>query len=357
MKLKGILIALFVLGVCFCLFIFCFYKYSLTAVSNDNTEDIIVTIEAGSIDSIGKILKENDLIRNELVFKVYIRLNKINNLQASTYKFNKSMPLEEIISILEKGNSYNPDEIMITFKEGKNIRQIATTISENTNNSYDDVIAKVNNEEYIDSLINKYWFLTNDIKNTKIFYNLEGYLFPDTYAFSSKDVTIETIIETMLDETKNKLDPYKEKVENYNLSIHELFTLASIVELESASSSDRKGIAGVFYNRVEDNWSIGSDVTTYYAWKADKFEVGSLSSDKLNYCDYAYNTRCNSFTGLPVGPICSPSLESLLASLEPEDHEYYYFVGDCSGKTYFNKTISGHNNTISKLKKENNWCA
>jgi len=356
MKLKRILIALLVLGVCLIIFIICLYNYNLTSIS-DNKEEKIVTIEEGSISSIGKTLKENNLIRNEFIFKVYIKLNKINNLKASTYNLNENMSLKEIVAILEEGNSYNPDEIILTFKEGKNIRSIANTISENTNNTFDDVIIKVNDETYIDTLIEKYWFLTSDIKNSKIYYDLEGYLFPDTYAFLNKDVSIETILETMLDETENKLEPYKEKIQNLNLSIHDFFTLASIVELEGANSDDRKGVAGVFYNRINDNWSLGSDVTTYYALKIDDFKVSLTEGIGLYKCDNAYNTRCNSYIGLPVGPICNPGIDSLLATLEPTEHDYYYFVADCNGKTYLNKDVYSHNNTINKLVNENNWCA
>jgi len=356
MKLKNIIITLFVLGVCLVVFAFLFYKYNLKSVS-DNTNEVIVTIEGGSVDSIGKILKENNLIRNELIFKIYVRLNKINNLKASTYKLNESMTLKEIVEALQKGNSYNPDEITITFKEGKNIRSIAQVISENTNNSYDDVIRIVNDETYIDTLINKYWFLTDDIKNSKIYYDLEGYLFPNTYAFMNKDVSIETIIEKMLDETDKQLTPHKAKLESMDLSIHEYFTLSSIVELEGASSNDRKGVAGVFYNRLNDKWSLGSDVTTYYALKIDDFKVSLTEELGLYKCDKAYNTRCTSFIGLPVGPICNPGLESLLATLEPTEHEYYYFVADCTGKTYLNVDGPSHRNTINKLINENNWCA
>ena len=356
MSLKKILISILILGFCLILFVICFYNYNLSSVSN-NKEDKIVTINEGSISSIGKTLKDNNLIRNELIFKVYIRLNGINNLKASTYKFNENMSLKEIVSILEKGNGYNPEAISITFKEGKNIRSIATEISNNTNNTYEDVINKVNDEKYIDSLIEKYWFLTNDIKNNKIYYDLEGYLFPDTYSFLNKDVSIETILETMLEETNKKLTPYKEKIENLDLSIHEFFTLASLVELEEANTNARKGVAGVFYNRIKDNWSLGSDVTTYYSLRIDDYKILLTEDLGLYKCDYAYNTRCTSFTGLPVGPICSPSFNSLLATLEPEVHDYYYFVADCKGETHFTKDAVSHRNTINRLKKENNWCA
>lgn len=266
------------------------------------------------------------------------------------------MSLKEILEILQKGNGYNPEEISITFKEGKNIRAIASIISENTNNSYDDVINKVNDLDYINTLINKYWFLTEEIKNNKIYYALEGYLFPETYFFANKDVSIETIFETMLSETEKRLEPYKEKINSLNLSIHEYFTLASIIELEGATSNDRKAVAGVFYNRLNDNWALGSDVTTYYALKIDDFKVSLTEELGLYKCDYAYNTRCNNFTGLPVGPICNPGLESLLATLEPEKHSYYYFVADCTGKTYLSVDAASHRNTINKLINENNWC-
>lgn len=350
-----ILIILAIIGIVIIISGIAFYKYNLTSIS-DNTEDKIVVIDGGTITGIGKTLKENNLIRNEFVFKVYVKLHKINNLKASTYKLNESMSLKEIVETLQKGNSYNPDEIRITFKEGKNIRWIANAVSENTNNSYDSFIEKVTDSKYIDTLIDKYWFLTKDIKNTKIYYPLEGYLFPETYAFLNKEVTNETIIETMLNETEKKLAPYKVKIENSDLSIHKFFTLASIVELEGANADDRKGVAGVFYNRVKDNWSLGSDVTTYYALKIDDFKVSLTEGLGLYKCDNAYNTRCSSFTGLPVGPICNPGLESLLATLEPTEHNYYYFVADCNGKTYLNENETGHFNTINKLKRENNWC-
>lgn len=356
MKLKRIIIALVVLFICTLLFAICFYNYNLTSVSNDTTPKTVL-IEQGSIASIGKTLKDNNLIRSELLFKIYTRLNNINNLKASTYELNESMNLKEIIKILEQGNSYNEDKISITFKEGKNIRYIAHIIDENTNNTYESVINKVNDETYINTLIDKYWFLTDDIKNSKIYYDLEGYLFPDTYYFLNKDVTVETIIEKMLDETAKKLEPYKSQIENLDLSIHKFFTLASIVELEGASANDRAAVAGVFYNRINDNWSLGSDVTTYYALKIDDFKVSLTEDIGLYQCDYAYNTRCNSFTGLPVGPICNPGMDSLLATLKPTEHNYYYFVADCNGKVYMNTNASGHSSTINKLRNEGNWCA
>lgn len=332
-----------------------YYKYQISPVSK-NSEKVIVEIKEGSIISIGETLYENNLIKSTLIFKIYVKLNKINSLKSSVYELNRNMSLSEIIDILEKGNSYNPNQILVTFKEGLNIRKIANVVSRETNVSYDDFIATVGDKKYIDELISKYWFLTDDIKNSKIYYPLEGYLFPNTYAFLNKDITAKDIIETMLDETDKQLTKYKSSLINNKYSIHEIMTLASIVELEGASSNDRSAVAGVFYNRINDKWSLGSDVTTYYYLKIDDFKVSLNGNKNLYTCDGAYNTRCTSFIGLPIGPISNPGIESIDSVINYDKHKYYYFVADCTGKTYLNTNSTGHYNTIQKLKSENNWC-
>lgn len=333
-----------------------YYTYQVSSVSNDS-EKVIVEIKEGTISSIGDTLYENNLIRSTFIFNIYVKLNGVSNLKASTYELDKNMKLSEIIEVLEKGNAYNPDEVRITFKEGLNVRKIATLIEENTNNLYDDVMSLMDDDSYIDSLINKYWFLTDDIKNEKIYYPLEGYLFPNTYAFLNKDVEVKTIIETMLDEMDKQLTNYRKAIEDSDYSVHEILTLASIVELEGASADDRASVAGVFYNRLEDKWSLGSDVTTYYYLKIDDFKQSLNGNRNLYTCDEAYNTRCTSFVGLPVGPISNPGIESLEGTVNYREHDNYYFVADCKGKTYLSKDSTNHYNTIQRLKNENNWCA
>lgn len=334
-----------------------YYKVNMTGTSNSDTKKI-VNIEKGSIDSIAKTLKDNNLIKNVSIFKVYIKLTNKSNLKAGIYELSENMGVEKIVKILEEGTKYNPNEISITFKEGINIRKIATLISENTNNSYDDVIKKASDETFIDTLINKYWFLTEDIKNKNIYYSLEGYLFPDTYRFNNREVTTEEIFTKMLDEMDKKLSKYKDEINKSDLSVHEIITLASVVELEGAKATDRKGVAGVFYNRLASSAypTLGSDATTYYASKIDDWSY-SLTYKELNDCKNKYNTRCSSNTGLPIGPICNPGIESIEATINPDKHEYYYFVADCNGKVYLTKNSTEHNNIINKLKKEDNWCA
>lgn len=334
-----------------------YYKVNMTGTSNSDTKKI-VNIEEGTINDIAKTLKDNNLIKNVSIFKVYIKLTNKSNLKAGTYELSENMGVEKIVKILEEGTKYNPNEISITFKEGINIRKIATLISENTNNSYDDVIKKASDETFINTLIDKYWFLTDDIKNKNIYYSLEGYLFPDTYRFNNREVTTEEIFTKMLDEMNKKLSKYKDEINKSDLSVHEIITLASVVELEGAKATDRKGVAGVFYNRLASSAypTLGSDATTYYASKIDDWSY-SLTYKELNDCKNKYNTRCSSNTGLPIGPICNPGIESIEATINPDKHEYYYFVADCNGKVYLTKNSTEHNNIINKLKKEDNWCA
>ena len=345
------IIGTFIIGIC------SYYNNKVAPVSDDDTLKEI-TISEGTIESIGVTLKEYNLIKDVTMFKVYIRLTNKTNLKAGIYNLSENMGVEKIVSILEEGSTINPDEISITFKEGINIRKVASLISENTNNSYNDVINKINDKEYINSLIDKYWFLTEDIKKSGIYYPLEGYLFPNTYRFTNKDVSIEDIFAKMLNETERKLSKYKDVINNSSLNIHELITLASIVELEGANASDRRGVAGVFYNRLNSPAypTLGSDATTYYGSKIDDWTV-SLTYSELDDCSNKYNTRCNLNTGLRIGPVCKPAIESIVATLEPEKNDYYYFVADCKGEVYLTRTSYEHNNIINKLKRENNWCA
>lgn len=120
------------------------------------------------------------------------------------------------------------------------MRGIAKLIKENTSNSEDDVYKKLKDEKYLNSIIEKYWFLTDDIKNSKIYYSLEGYLFPDTYRFNSKDVTVEEIFNKMLDQMEKELNKYKKQIENSKYSVHELITLASITQSEGYNEDDLK---------------------------------------------------------------------------------------------------------------------
>lgn len=330
------------------------YFYLCNGVSKKGKTINIYVSEGSTYSSISSTLKENGLIRSELVYKINLKLNPPKEtLEYGDYVLKNSYNLKELVATLEKGSISLADTVSVTFYEGKNMRNVIKTICEKFNYKEEDILNKLNDSSYLDILIKDYWFLSDDIKNKDIYYSLEGYLFPDTYEFY-ESADIDDIFRKLLSNFETKIEPYKEEIENSKYSFHEILTLASIIEQEAGTSNDRKGVSGVFYNRLNDGWSLGSDVTTYYAEKIDGFSR-DLKNSELSECN-AYNTRATCMAGkLPVGPICNPSLESIEAAIEPESHKYYYFVADETGKTYFNETDNGHVNTINSLKRDGLW--
>ena len=327
------------------------WNYLSSPIDKNSDTSIEVVIEPGtSTKNIAVTLKEKHLIRSELFFRVYLKLNGIGSLKASTYTMNQSMSLNEIAIALEKGNSYNPDVIKITFKEGERITDYSEEIAEHTNHTYEEVIQVINDRTYLQSLINKYWFLTEDIIQEGIYYPLEGYLAPNTYNFENKDVEISTIIETMLDQTSKSLEEYKSIIQN---DIHYYITMASIVELEGTNTKNRKMIVGVFKNRLAKGMNLGSDVTTYYALQYPM--TSDLTTQQFATIN-PYNTRSTTMMGkMPIGPICNPSLSSLEASVNPTENDNLYFVADKNGNIYYTKTLQEHEKKVQEIKEKGDW--
>ena len=326
------------------------YQYQVSPTDKSSNAKVEVVIKPGmSTSQIASLLKKKYLIKDEFFFKVYMKLNRRDSIKASTYYLSKNMSLDNIVSLLEKGTS-NTD-ISITFKEGKTIKDYAKLLSETTNISEDEFLTKMKDKTYLASLIKSYWFLTDAILDSNIYYGLEGYLAPDTYNFKDKDVTVEEVIKTLLDQEEKNLSPYKDTLSKMN--VHEVLTLASISELEGLKDTDRKLIVGVFQNRLSKGMNLGSDVTTYYAFNQamDK----DLTSEMFNTYN-PYNTRSSAMAGkLPVGPICNPSIESIMASINPTKSDYYYFVADKNGNVYYTKTSSEHSAKVKELKEKGDW--
>lgn len=329
---------------------FGFYQYEISPTDKKSTATYEVVVKQGmSTSEIANLLKEKNLIKNSFFFKVYMKLNRKQTIKAATYDLKKSMDLDTIVSLLEVGKAN--DDISITFKEGKTIKDYAKVLSTNTNISEEEFLAKMKDKTYLTSLINSYWFLTDTILNDDIYYGLEGYLAPDTYNFKDKDVSIEEVVKTLLDQEEKNLEPYKNKVNNAN--IHDILTLASMAELEGVKEKDRKMIVGVFQNRLSKNMNLGSDVTTYYAFSEDMTK--DLTSEMFNTYN-PYNTRSSQMAGkLPVGPICNPSKSSIEASINPTSSDYYYFVADKNGNVYYTKTSSEHSAKVKELKDKGDW--
>ena len=352
--LKIILIILFLIIVIGAIAVFAWYELSLRPVQDGNLKSVIVDIVPGQgTEGIAEALKENNLIKDDLVFKIYCKLNEVNNMQAGTYDLNKNMSVEEIVNKLQAGDVVIK-EINVTFPEGKNMRDIAKIISENTNNSYEDVMNVFESKEYAKGLIENYWFLTDEILDDSIYYPLEGYLYPDTYTFESVDVSIDDIIKTMLNQTDKVLSEYHIEIKSKGYTVHQFLSLASVVENEGISTEDRKGIARVFLNRIERGMALQSDVTTYYAFKVNMGDR-DLTQSELNTAN-PYNTRGPNMEGkIPVGPISNVSESAIEATLNPSDSDALFFVADKNGKVYFSNTNAEHEQIINELKSQGLW--
>lgn len=326
------------------LIILSIFMFMLSRVSS-KSEKVEFNITSGtSTISIIDNLKDNNLIRSSIISKIYVKISGKTSLKAGTYILDRNMSTKEIIDVLNEGSSID-GSVNITFKPGYKISNYVKDIRSKLDISESDFLNTLKDKEYLNTLISKYWFLTEDILNDNIYYSLEGYLYPDTYSFY-KDASSKDIIEKMLDNTLKKLDGLKNVIEKSDLSVHEILTIASIIANESKYSEDRNIVSQVIYKRLKLNMSLGMDVTTYYAVKKDLTDTLTKSDlDSVN----GYNTRNTSFIGLPVGPICNMSIESIEAALNPSDTDYIYFYADINtGKLYF----ASNYNEFLKLKEK-----
>ena len=352
-KKKLFIIPIIIVILMSCLVGLCFYLVS--PVSKENKKIIFEVkpfTEEYGMKTLINDLKDENLIRNEDFTYYYVRLNKFD-VKAGTYILYSNMSLREIFEKISDSKNVKEETITITFKEGRNMKGIISTITSNTNITEEEILNKLKDTEYINSLVKEYWFLGEEILDPNIYYPLEGYLAPDTYEFK-KDATIEDIFKKMLDQESDILDTYKASIDNNELSLHKIMTLASIVELEGNNLNNRKQIMGVFINRLNSGMSLGSDVTTYYAIGVDMSERDLYQSeiDAVN----AYNTRSASAGGMiPVGPICNPSKESIDAAVNYTPNDYYFFVADKNNNVYFSKTNEEHQQIINQLINEGLW--
>ena len=352
-KIGKFLLFLLLLIIILILIVLGIYKYETSAVSS-NTDPKIITVDEGdNYFSIASKLKDQNLIRSETFYKLYLRFASPSTLMSGDYELNEAMSVPEIVKVLGDENRRN-STIKLTFREGLNITQIAEIVEEKTDIKADEFINQLADQTYLQSLEQDYWFITDEIYNSQIYYPLEGYLYPDTYHFEKSELNIDDIVRKILDNTESKLEPYKDQLQNGTYTTHQILTLASIIELEAVSDEDRAAVSGVLYNRLNDNWSLGCDATTYYAAKKSMTE--SLTQSDLTACN-GYNTRCTSMNGLPVGPIDNPSISSIEAALNPTESDYYYFVADTDKKIYFTKNAAEHDRIIAQLRNEGKWAA
>lgn len=321
----------------------------LAPVNSGDKTVIEVEIPRGSgINTIGRILEENGIIRSKTVFKLYVDLyDRGSKLRSGTYELSPSMELSEVINKLCSSAS-NDNVAKLLVKEGYTVDDIASLMVQK------GVISKP--EEFTGALKNlapyteAYPFLSDPNKDAAKRLNpTEGYLFPDTYEVY-KDAKPEEVANKLWYRFSQMYTPaYEERAKELNLSTDEVITLASMIQKE-AKSSDFKKISAVFHNRLKAGMKMQSDATVQYVIGVKRLNL----SDTDVAADSPYNTY--KVKGLPQGPICNPGKEAIEAALYPDESyvkgNYLYFcLGDPeTGESVFAKTLEEHNKNVEKYR-------
>lgn len=319
------------------------YTLGLRAVDPGNTEDVVVEIPNGTgASAIVEILDDVGLVRNKTCAKINSKIGGYNSLQANTYIFNKGMSFQQMMKVINSGDFDYLVKESIEVKDGARLTQVAQAISEKLPYSADEILAKWDDRDYVKTLIDKYWFLTDDVLNEKVMHPLEGYLYADTYILTSGSDTIEGFTEMCLDRMDQELTARKDQIEASGFSLHEFLTLTSIVTKE-ATAEDQPAVAGVFMNRLDQSISLGSDVTVGYIFDIDRVELKKSQLDS----DNPYNTR--KFAGLPPGPISTVIGNAMDAVLNYEKSDDLFFFADENGKVHFFKNQSDFEQGIEDI--------
>ena len=305
--------------------------YYLSPITSSK-EIVNITIASGSSTTvIAKQLTTNNLIRSPLAFKLLVRYRGIGTqLRAGNYQLSRDMSLTRILDELKKGQI---EYQTFTVPEGITAAAIAELWEESKFGTADAFQEAIETPDLLE-------------KHVPEGVTAEGYLFPDTYKFA-KGSTVETVVKMMLAEsTERWTDTLVEEAETLGLTRHQVITLASIIQREAGSTAEIPRIAGVFHNRLNDNWRLQADPTVLYALGDPK---RLLTREDLKV-ESPYNTYLHK--GLPPGPIGNPGMAAILGALRPEETSYYYFVAIEKGKHHFSETLAEHNRMIREIKRK-----
>jgi len=300
----------------------------------DTAEDKIISITAG-MDShkIAQLLAEEKLIKSQSAFLILARLNGSGRrLKAGQYKLNAKLSVVQILRKLVNGEVIKQ---RLVIPEGFTIAQMAHLWEAKGLGKASDFDRATKDA----NLLQKYRIAA---------YSLEGYLFPNTYEVTY-NVTAEMFIERMLQEfNRNFTKELRQEADDLGLSVHEIVTLASIIEKEAKVDYERPIISAVFHNRLRKGWKLEADPTVLYA-------LGNPKRN-LTYDDLKTNSPYNTYIhkGLPPGPICNPGIASIIAAVRPDQKPYMYFVAMGNGTHYFSKTLNEHRNAKSLAKRHSN---
>ena len=353
--ITAIIIALLATG----FFVYRYVDSSIKPLDSSSTEYITVDIPEGSGNKyIGQILEKAGVIKSATVFNYYTKFKNYSNFQSGYYNLQASMDLDEICKLLKEGGTPQPEkpslgQILVT--EGYTIKQISEAVTKNsakknasTPYSSEDFLKVVQDEAFISKMAAKYPKLLSSLPSAdQVTYRLEGYLFPATYSYY-KETSMEDIVEEMISTMDSYMSQYYDTIAASGKSVNDVLTLASLVEKEGSTDDDRRNIASVFYNRMNNNMPLQSNIAILYAM-GKLGEETSLAADASidTSIDSPYNVYTN--TGLMPGPVDSPSLAAIEATVNPASTDYYYFVADVkTGKVYYSENFDDHQANVEK---------
>ena len=337
------------------------YQYvldSLLPIDANSKKYVTVQIPDGSnVQEIGTTLEKAGLVKHGLIFSFYAKYKNYTDLKAGYYNLQKSMSTEDLLKELQKGGTAEPQEPVLatlTIPEGYTLDQIAQAVGQLQGDfkeplTADAFLAKVQDENFISQEVAKYPSLLESLptKESGARYRLEGYLFPATYSIK-ESTTIESLIDEMLAAMDKNLSPYYSTIKSKNLTVNELLTIASLVEKEGAKTEDRKLIAGVFYNRLNRDMPLQSNIAILYA-QGKLGQNISLAEDVAidTNIDSPYNVYKN--VGLMPGPVDSPSLDAIESSINQTKSDNLYFVADVTeGKVYYANNQEDHDRNVAE---------
>ncbi|MFH2034250.1 MAG: endolytic transglycosylase MltG [Candidatus Margulisiibacteriota bacterium] len=310
---------------------FCLLSVLLSS-SNGKTDEVILRVPEGAgAAAIGRSLADKHLVRSYINFRLAsFVLGAETKMQAGTYRLSSSMPLYRIVFMLKNGEtSWEP--VKMTFPEGTSIYKMGALMEQGgipCGREFKDLAARAN----VPYFAKDFPFLQDVAIDS-----LEGYLYPDTYVFA-RDVTAEVLADLMLTRFAEVVIPFwiEQGAGHTGYSLHQILTLASIIEKEAQMPEERPVISSVFHNRLEAGMPLGADPTIKYALEnpTKKVYYNQLRIDS------PYNTYKRA--GLPPGPICNPGIESIKAAVYPAKTDYYFFVANEDGSHTFTRTSAEH---------------
>ena len=337
--MKYFMIALLVIVLVGGFFTWNYIKGETQPVDTAQTELISFEIEQGaSVKEVSKALQDEGIIRNSKLFNFYLKFKNVSGFKSGLYHVSKSMTLDEIIAELSgQGKDKDQNATKVLIREGEQLTEIAKEVEKSTKYSAEDFMAKVQDEDFLRYLVQKFpKLLTQSYNGYQVKYVLEGYLFPATYDMNDSK-TLQMLITEMVAKTDEVMSKYYDKILASDYTLQETMAMASLIEKEGTKVEDRKKISSVFHNRIKDNMMLQTDVSVQYALGEHK---EALSLEDLEV-DSPYNLYKN--YGVGPGPYNSPSEDAIVAAMEPANTEYLYFLADIHTKEiYYAKTYEEH---------------